>query len=252
MNLPRLTKDTELWQGVTGRLSVYRNEKKIDEILSRLWGGLVTSLEESEGKGSKWSAGLSAKIGTLAGMLGMGEVGGQAGFERSQEKVQKHITSLTYANKLKILLDYFHTQDRFRYVNLWDGVEHVPPRDGKIEFGLWETGPLNAENDYFTGYVMGLFTPKRIVPPPKGNENPAQEILNQEKSLWEFQSMEGSVYPGSIPWIPYNFTDMSQHCIVIMAKSITPGTGIHVNAFGLVHCKDRVFTCDPISFSLYY
>jgi hypothetical protein len=36
-----------------------------------------------------------AKLGGLAALLGVGEVGGEYGFENSREKVNKQITKLT-------------------------------------------------------------------------------------------------------------------------------------------------------------
>lgn len=106
------------------------------------------------------------------------------------------------------------------------------------------------DDDNFVGNMSGLFFPVRIVPDPDGKKNVADEIINRKKSLWEYRTIKESATKGSIPWIPANFTAVSQMAIWKAAISARQGSATPIEALGFITCKGRTFVCDPISFRI--
>ncbi|MDQ3820909.1 MAG: hypothetical protein M3362_24935 [Acidobacteriota bacterium] len=248
--IPRTSEQTEFWKDMKYSFHCYKNEQKIDELLSRIWGQLITSIEQGQKDGQKRQGKFAAKLGGLASLLGIGEVGGEYGFERSKDTSTNKISTLTYDNKIQILLTYFVENENFRIINVYDGVEHFPPNTDSSNFLLWSVKPLRVAETEFVGHISGIYKPVRLVPSGGSASEALDEIMWRKTSLWEFQSVEKSAFKASIPWIPAHFQFVSQSSLAAIHQNLS--AGLRLQALGIIRRNGDTFTCDPISMRMHY
>ncbi len=243
-----MTERRSIW-GQNNDLYVYLNQEKINDLLGRIWGELITSFNKSEKKGNKKGGDITAKLGGLVSLLGLGEIGGDVGFEVNIEKGTERISTLTFDNKISILNQYLNKHEKRPYINIYDGTELIDPKVGGILVPEWETKPIEHKEECI-GIMLGLFLPYRISPPPVENTSPCSDLMSKVNSLWEFRSIEESKFKALIPWVTSNFRFISQHALITLAKYSK--TGLKVEAFGLICFDGNTYTCDPISFRIFY
>lgn len=237
-----------LWNSNFRNIVVYRNTSKIDDLISRLWGQLVSSITITDSADTKKRGKLSAKLGKLASLVGLGEIGGEVELERSTNKAISQLATLTYENKVQILHAFQAESEELRYLHAFQGLELFPD-DSSQSPADWRSSAWPEKDDEFLGYTIGCFRAQRLVPPDEGMANPVTEVLADIKSLWQLQSVPGSSLRVLVPFLTQFCTLSSQQSLVALAHS-TRAEGIWVNILGLAKRTDGLFTCDPVAFSI--
>ena len=248
MNKAKKLKGRIVWDSCRNAIGVYRNAEKIDLLLSRAWGHLVESFTVEEGSENKSKVGISAKLAGLASLLGFDvETGIEA--ERSKSLVNSRLGSLTYDNKLNILLDYAKTHQGVRYVDLLSGMEYFPFETESNDPHDWRRLPFSAEDTEFIGYVSGHMRAKRIEPPPKPGETLLSDIIAKRAGLWLFETgKKENKLKGHVPCLVEKFYYSSQTSILALHHSSE--SGVNMQALGLVLIKNSQLSVDPLWFAV--
>lgn len=238
-----------IFEGIRCRVPFYRSEVKIDEMVSRIWGELIDSFSACDEKQQKRKAALSAKIGSLAALMGIGEVSGSVDVERLGKEAEIRLSHLTYGNKIDILYAHLNGNEKQFYFNVSDG--YYAPSKGKDFYSKEALAPMPTSPDYLGfGFLCGRFTTVRVHPPHDDTANFINDALHKESTLWEFRSTEDSAYRASFGCIPKFCTEGSQGAFIALAKGLQKGHHI-VACYGYITTTDGALQCDPIFFQLF-
>ena len=88
-------------------ITVYAVESKVNDIFSRLHGSLVEQLASENKSSVKGKGSVSAKLGGIAALFGIGEASAGVEAERSRESTDKLAGKLAIANKVHIMAKYY-------------------------------------------------------------------------------------------------------------------------------------------------
>ena len=231
-------------------LFFYGNEEKLDDLIGRIYGEVVSQFQYSDKKGGKAGLKLAAKFGGFLAALGIGEASAELGSEVSTEHAKERIAKITFEAKLDALLVYCAKNEDFPYINVHEG--KVLKRDSGKTVPEWQGRDLE-ENDKEDkiGQVLGLFTPRRVLPPHDENASIAEEFMHQSKNLWLFSTIEESTVRCEIPVILSNTRLTSQHAVIAFAKMVAASDS-KIEAYGLLTWKNGAVTCDPVAWRLFY
>ncbi|HYP39159.1 MAG TPA: hypothetical protein VEX13_02265 [Chloroflexia bacterium] len=231
-------------------LFFYRNPEKLDDLIERAYGEIVTEVQQATKGGTKGTLSLTAKFGGFLTTLGLIDAGGQIGTEFTKEDARTKIVSVTYITKLNALIDYCRANEKLAYIDAYRG--SVLSWNDKTSPFKWDGRPLISKDKVdAVGYVRGLYTLRRVIPPHDDTASLAKEIVDGEKGgLWQFTGLAGSVQPSEIPFLSRRITGGSQHAIIAFHNFSQ--SYFHIEALGLLTWKDSVLVCDPIACRLFH
>ena len=244
MSKPKKMGGKILWDSALRSIGVYRNQQKIDLLLSRAWGHLIESFSIEEGSENRGKAGISAKLAGLASLLGL-ELEANMEAERSKSLLTSKLGSLTYDNKLDIILNYADSHQGLRCVDLSSGMEYFPFETDSNKPSDWRRATFPIEDTEFIGYVSGYMQAKRIEPPSKDEEALLSDIMGKRSGLWLFETVkERNRLSARIPCLAENFHYTSQLSLLSLHHSSE--RGVCLQALGLVVVMNSQFSVDPL------
>jgi len=238
-----------IFNGATCQIPLYRSESKIDEMLSMLWGKLIDSMTFSGEKTKKSKGNITAKIGSLAALLGIGELSGSLEYESLKKEAKERLSHLTYNNKIEILYNHLNSTDKQMYFNIYDG--YCTPSLGKNLCNADKLQKIQLPIEYNGfGFMSGRFTPIRISPPYDSSTSFMREALDGKNNLWEFKSTHDSAFSGSFGCFTKFFSQSSQAAFIALSYGFKRGYHT-LTCYGLIHVLNNTFSCDPIFFHIY-
>ncbi|MCK5612274.1 hypothetical protein KAR91_60945 [Candidatus Pacearchaeota archaeon] len=239
---------SKLWDR-NNPLFFYGNEEKLDDLIGRIYGEVVTQFQYSHKEGGKATLKLAAKIGGFLSALGLGEASGELGSEVSAEKAKERIVKIPFDSKINALHEYCSKNEDYPYINVHEG-KVLRRRRGKL-VSDWQGRDIE-ETDKMDriGHVLGLFNPRRVSPPHDDTISIVDEFMNQKKHLWLFSSIEDSKIYCKVPVILSNTRLNSQHAVLAFAKMAA--SDFKIESFGLLTWQNDSVTCDPIAWRLFY
>lgn len=241
------TSSSKLWDR-NNPLFFYGNEQKLDDLLSRVYGEVVTQFQTAQKEGAKATLKFAAKFGAILALLGLGEASSELGAEISHEDAKTRISTLSFDNKLAALTTYCIREEPFPYIDTTRGL--VLQR-GVGLVADWTGRPI-VESDRIDqiGQMLGLFTPRRVLPPHDASTNIALEFQEQKPHLWIFRSAPDSAVTAEVPVLLSNTRLTSQHALIAFAKF--SADYFKIESVGLMTWQDGSVTCDPVAWRLFY
>jgi hypothetical protein len=226
-------------------LFVYGNEDKLDDLISRIYGVVLDSLEVSSTKGKTGSAKAGVEFGGFLSAVGKatGEVEGGV----SSENMKSRLGSVTFDTKMRALIDYAKENEPYPFIDLVRGVRLV--REAGKSFEEWKTTPISEQdqNDYI-GNLVGLFKARRIEPPHDEKTSIVGEFLNQSASLWSFATTDECKVKATMPVVMKHTRTVSQ--LALMAFANMAELHFQILATGLLTWNKGQIFCDPIAWRL--
>lgn len=230
-------------------LFFYGNEEKLNDLIGRIYGEVVTGFQSSSKEGAKATMKLAAKFGGFLATLGIGEMSGELGAEVNAEEAKTRISSITLDTKIKALTEYCGKNERFPYIDIINGCKLK--RHNKKIVSEWQQEPLTeSERTDQVGQILGLFVPTRVIPPHDDEANIAQEFIQKSSNLWTFNSIEECSIRTQIPVILSNTRLTSQHAVIAFTKMVA--LNFKIEALGLLTWQKGTLTCDPVAWRLFY
>jgi len=240
--------ESKLWSR-GNPLFFYGNEQKLDDLLTRAYGEVIAQYQMAEKEGGKAATKVAAKFGGILAALGLAEASGEIGAEISHDKTKTKIATVTFEHKLAALSAYCAEEEQFPYIDCARGL--VLDRDPAKFVKDWSGRPLtNGDHVDRIGQVMGLFTPRRVVPPHDENANIALDLYEKKSSMWLFSTTPDCKIPAEVPILLSNVRPTSQHALIAFTKFAADY--FKIEAMGLLTWSDHAVTCDPVAWRLFY
>lgn len=235
-----------LW-GRNNPLILYGNEDKLNDLVGRAFGKVVTQFQDAEKSGGKATLKLAAKLGGFLSALGLGEASAELGSELSSERTRTLVSQQTFERKLDALTNYCNRNEAFPYIDSFRNL--LLTRDGRRPVADWEGRVLTAADHVDqVGHVLGLFTPRRITPAGAGDL--VKDVMEKAPHLWLFESLPESGCGARIPVVLSNLRSVSQHAVLAFAHSLSGN--FKLEAIGLCSWEAGTVTCDPLAWRLFY
>ncbi len=221
----------------------YANEEKVNQLLFQVVGRVITQIESSDGRGRKRFAKLNAKIGSLLSAIGIGEFGGEAGVELSQDSTKRQIEQVEFHHKFNALMDYLSRFERLPYLDAHRGLWLIP-EDAK-DASKWEGNEVTVDSHYEgIGVLFGAFLARRVVPPHDARADFSKELMRRPHNLWLLSTADDSTVRAEIPIVMSNIRFASQSAVArACCLGERPGT---IQAFGVLSWTDDLVSCDPV------
>jgi hypothetical protein len=236
---------TNLWDRNTP-LFLYGNEEKLDDLLTRAYGDVVTQFQTAHKEGGKAMLKLAAKLGGFLSALGLGEASAELAAEVSTEKTKTIIATRTFEGKLNALQSYALAQEGFPYIDSFRGLKLERSAGTVAEWKGSKLVPKDCTDRI--GQLLGLYRPRRLHPPGEGNL--VDDFMNHAKSLWLFEAIPESAIPSRIPILTSNTRLQSQHALVTFLHSL--GGNFKIECLGLIHWDGDIATCDPVAWRVFH
>jgi hypothetical protein len=237
-----------LW-GRNNPLFFYGNEKKLDDLLARAYGEVVTQLQIAEKEGGKATLKFAAKFGGVLAALGLAEASSELGSEFSFEDAKTKIASITFETKLDALTTYCATHEEFPYVDAARGL--ILKRDHHTPVEDWIGRPIeHIDRIDRIEQMVGLFSVERVLPPHDVSASIAHDFQEQKANLWLFKSLPEAQLTAEVPILLSNTRLTSQHAILAFARSSQDY--FKIETVGLLTWNGNCITCDPIAWRLFY
>ncbi|MCA1241467.1 hypothetical protein LC092_03340 [Stappia stellulata] len=239
--------ETELW-GKNNPLFMYGNPEKLDDLLGRAFGEVVTGFEKSAAKSVGSQMEMAAKFGSFLSILGLGEIEGKISGEFDSSKAKTVLSKIPFDQKLKALEQYALTQDFFPYLNAFEG-KSLERRPGQL-VQSWPSTTIGPEHQVDNiGQILGIFEAERLVPPHDDNANIGSEYFGSQDTCWLLRSVSDSVVYVEMPIFLRHTRSNSQHGVMAFIKS---NGRYKIECFGLLTWSDDKVTTDPIAWRLFY
>jgi hypothetical protein len=240
--------ESKLWNR-GNPLFFYGNEQKLDDLLTRAFGEVVSQYQTAVKEGGKAAAKVAAKFGSVLAALGLAEASAEVGAELSHDKTKTKIATVTFENKLAALSAYCAEAEIFPYIDCARGL--VLDRDSSKFVKDWGgRGLTKSDRVDRIGQIMGLFAPRRIVPPHDENANIALDLYEKKSSLWLFSTTPDCELTAEVPILLSNVRPTSQHALIAFTKFAA--NYFKIEAMGLLTWSGSVVICDPVAWRLFY
>jgi hypothetical protein len=231
-------------------LFFYGNEEKLDDLLCRIYGTVLTEFSESDKSNIKGSMKLSAKFGQFLSFLNVGELGGEAGAEANVEDSRHFISKVGFDSKLDALASYCADNEPFPYFDSFNG-KRLKRNRSSLPLNRSEFDEiLESDKIDCIGQVVGIFHPTRVLPPHDQTASIAEEFRRGENTLWLFSASQESKVNVEIPILLSNCRLVSQYAVMSFVKS--SNSYFKIEALGLLTwVKDKI-VCDPVAWRLFH
>lgn len=237
----------DLW-GRNRPLIFYGNQEKLNTLLFRAYGHVVTQTAQSHTQSGKASMGLSGKLGGLLSFFGLGEASAEASTEIGSERAKSVVYELPFEAKLDALMRYARGNEPCPYIDAYSGTI----LEGRTDTPLKERKgrPISqADRIDQLGFLLSLYRPTRLHP-PDASASIVDDFMNQANALWMFESIPQSKVRAEVPILACNARLQSQHGLVAFLRSVTGN--FKIETFGLCTWSHDRVTCDPVGWRLFY
>jgi hypothetical protein len=230
-------------------LFFYGNEEKLDSLLVRAFGEVVTQLSMADKSSVGLSMKLAAKFGGFLAALGVGEASAEWAPQVGSEATRTKIASVTFDSKLNALLEFCTANKPFPYIDLVRGLRLV--RSNGAVVPDWKGTAIAPEDvDGMLGQVLGLFSCARLEPPQDATTSIVREFMDRTNNLWLFRTLNGSAIAAEIPVILSHVKGGSQHAVLALRES--QEKDFKIEALGLLTWRRDTLMCDPVAWRLFY
>jgi hypothetical protein len=223
-------------------LFLYGSKEKLNDLVGRAFGRVVTQFQESQKRGGKGALKLAAKLGGFLASLGLGEASSELTAEISEERTRTVIAQQTFERKLNAVMAYCRENEPYPYIDSFRGL--ILTQDAKKLAGEW-AGRAIAQTDRVdcVGMLLGLYTPRRVVPPTPGSI--VDDFMNQTKTLWLFESIPESKCTAQVPVLMSN-----TRALLAFAHSMSGN--FKIETVDLCAWNGEAVTCDPLGWRLFH
>lgn len=233
-------------------LFFYENEEKLNDLISRIYGEVVTGFQNSSKNGGKVSSNVNAKFGGFLSLFGIG-LDAELGSELNNEEVRTRLSSITFDAKLAVLSRYLQKNERFPYIDILNGFRLE--RNNKKMVEEWRQLELSyIDKQDQMGQIIGLFILKRINPPHDNKANIVADLLKDKNNLWMFHSIADSKISAKIPFFIKNLRPNIQGAVITFMNHdvIKHYTNFKIEAMGLLIWNDGSLNCDPVAWRVFF